>query len=239
MEGGYVSLGNLAPVPAFLVGAVDDLVVHVCKVAHKADLKPCMAQLPHEHVKNKGGTRMSYMAKIIGRYAANIHVCLARMNGNKFFLFTAQGIVEQHVCPVPGLTGKIDHVDAALVPAAFKGSAQKCLHNGLSQFHADDARAEAKHIGVVVLARQARLKLSGAQGRADAGVAVGGNGNAYACTANENACSLLFFHSSAKLVRQHGVVAAFGRVGAVVHHVDALLGKKLDKVFFQRIASVV
>ena len=45
MEGVNISLGNLAPVAAFLVGAVDDFVVHVGEVAYKTHLKAHVAQV--------------------------------------------------------------------------------------------------------------------------------------------------------------------------------------------------
>ena len=90
-----------------------------------------------------------------------------------------------------------------------------------------------------MLARKAGLQLGGAQGRTDTRMAVCGNGNANARTADKYTRALFLFNCGAQLVSQHGIIAAVGGIGALVHHINALLGKKLHKVCFQRIARVV
>ena len=99
MEGVDIGLAHFAPVTFFLIGAADDLVVHVGKVADKGHIQSQGAQVAHQHVEDQGGTGMADVAVVIGGDAADIHVDFSGPDGDEFFLFAGKGIVELHDRP--------------------------------------------------------------------------------------------------------------------------------------------
>ena len=100
MKGVDIGLGHFLPVAAFLVGAVDDLVVHIRKIAHKGDFQAQMAQMADQCIEHQGGTGVADMAVVIGGDAADVHMHFARPDRNEFFFLTAQSIVNLHDDPL-------------------------------------------------------------------------------------------------------------------------------------------
>ena len=96
MEGGDIGLSDLGAGLAFLIGAVDDLVVHVGKVAHEGHIVADMAQIAGENVEDHGGTGMADMAEVVGSDAAGIHADLTRTDGFKVLLAAGHGIIKLH-----------------------------------------------------------------------------------------------------------------------------------------------
>ena len=81
---------------AFVVGALDDLVVHVGKVADEGDFIAFIAEQAHEDVERHRGTGMSDMRQRVGRDAAGVDAHQPLADGREGFLFSGHGIVELH-----------------------------------------------------------------------------------------------------------------------------------------------
>ena len=96
MEGADIGLGHFLPVPAFLIGAADDLVVHIREVADEGHVQALRAHVADQQVKDDGRAGMPDMAVVVGGDAADVHVHLAGTQGSEGFLFTGKGIVELH-----------------------------------------------------------------------------------------------------------------------------------------------
>ena len=123
--------------------------------------------------------------------------------------------------------------------APFKLTFQKSPHDGQSQFHARDARTQAKHVGVVVAAALAGVQFGGAERGPDAGVAVGGQGHADARAADQDAEAVLTLHSFAEFVGKDGIVATFPGMGSVVDNLVAESGQLLGQGSLQVKSGVV
>src|SRR5437899_12542473 len=78
-------------------------------------------------------------------------------------------------------------VKTAFVAAVFKWGLQKCIDNFSRQFAIDSLAAEAKDIGVIMLAGQGRGFFIGNKRGANAGNLVGHDAHADARAADENA----------------------------------------------------
>jgi len=88
--------GDLLRTDAHFIGALDDLVVHVCKIAHKGHVIALEAQVAHQHVKNHRAARMADVAEVVGSDAANIHGHGVAALGDEFLLGAAKGVVQAH-----------------------------------------------------------------------------------------------------------------------------------------------
>src|SRR5262249_46833797 len=77
--------------------------------------------------------------------------------------------------------------DAALVPAALERSREERARRFLGDIFADEPGAKREHVGIVVLARQARRDCVVRDGGADRRVAVRGHAHADAAAAHQHA----------------------------------------------------
>ena len=81
---------------AFVVGALDDFVVHVGKVADEGDFIAFIAEQAHEDVERHRGTGMPDVRQRVGRDAAGVDAHQPLADGREGFLFSGHGIVELH-----------------------------------------------------------------------------------------------------------------------------------------------
>ena len=117
MVGRDVGFRDLRAADALVVGALDDLVVHVREVADEGDFVTLVAQEAHHDVEGHGGTGVSDVGEGVGRDAAGVEADLPLADGREGFLFPGHGIVELHEDSFKaGSRGKA--VQQAL-PAAF------------------------------------------------------------------------------------------------------------------------
>ncbi len=81
---------------ALVVGALDDLVVHVGKIADEGDFIAFIAEQAHQDVERHRGTGMSDVRQGVGRDAAGVDAHQPLADGRERFLFSGHGIVELH-----------------------------------------------------------------------------------------------------------------------------------------------
>ena len=81
---------------AFLVGALDHLVVDVGEVLHEGDFIAPVLKVPPQHVKGDEGPGVADVEIIVHRGAAGVNAHLAGMQGHEFFLFSCCAVVNLH-----------------------------------------------------------------------------------------------------------------------------------------------
>ena len=95
-EGLRELVGHLGGGAALLVGAVDDLVVHIGQVLGEGDLVALIGEVAADHVEGQEGAAVADMDLVVDRGAAHIHADLARLDGHELFLAMVLGVVDQH-----------------------------------------------------------------------------------------------------------------------------------------------
>ena len=124
--------------------------------------------------------------------------------------------------------------------AALELGVQEGVHDILGQVFAHDAGAHGQHVGVVVPPGEGGGQGVAAQGAADAPDLVGGDGDADAGGADDDApLALAGGHGLGGGLAEGGVVAALGAVGAEVLTGDALGGQIGLDVLLQGIPAVI
>ncbi len=79
-----------------LVGAVDDLIVHVGEVLGKGDLVALVHEVAANHVKREERARVANVNLVIDGGATDIHANLARLDGFELLLPVRLGVVDLH-----------------------------------------------------------------------------------------------------------------------------------------------
>ena len=94
-----VALGNHVGVHAFLDGLLDDFVVHIGEVADIIHFIPPVFKIAAHRIEHDHGAGVADVDQVVYGGAAYIHFYLARGDGDKFFLFLCESIVNLHfVC---------------------------------------------------------------------------------------------------------------------------------------------
>ena len=125
-------------------------------------------------------------------------------------------LVDGRIHAAGGLCLKIQELDAPLMPAALEILGEKSLHYGVGELHAGQSRAKAEYVCIVVSAAQTGMQFRCSKGRSDAAVPVRRHGHAYARAADEYALRAVLLDGRAERMREDWVVAAVGRIRAVV-----------------------
>ena len=81
-----VTVANVKPLHAFLVGSVDNLIVDISEVLHMGYVIAFVFQEATDNVPSYEGTSVANVRMVVGSNAANVDVCLAFVNGYKIFL---------------------------------------------------------------------------------------------------------------------------------------------------------
>ena len=113
----------------------------------------------------------------------------------------------------------VHHVDTTLMTAAVEFLGEEHVHQADGLLSADHASAQRQDVGIVVMPGKLHRVFLGSVDAADAGNAVGRQGNAKARAAHQNApIRLAIGHSRAHGVTVHGIIAAFLGEGSVINH---------------------
>ena len=94
---GDVFFGDLLAGDALLVGALDDLVVHVGEVLHERHLVAAVLQIAAQHVEHDDRARVADVDVVIHRRAAGVHTHFARLDRHELFLLHGHGVVQFHI----------------------------------------------------------------------------------------------------------------------------------------------
>ena len=94
MHGRNHFVGQLADGNAALQGSFDDLVINVGDVADIGHAIPAGAQPFLHHIEGNHHARMSDVAQVINRHAANIHAHMVGFQRNKWLHVTRQRVVD-------------------------------------------------------------------------------------------------------------------------------------------------
>ena len=86
--------GNLGGTAAFLVGLLDDLVVHIGDVLHECHLIPTPYEITADGIERDEGTGIADMDVVVHRGAAHVHAHLALAQRDKGALFACHGVVD-------------------------------------------------------------------------------------------------------------------------------------------------
>lgn len=123
-----------------------------------------------------------------------------------------------------------DFVDALLVAATGVGGGQEGLHHFDGLGAGDDAAAKGQHVGVIVFAGEAGGEHVMGEASTDSGDFIGGDGNANAAAADDDAeIVLLRGHALADGFAKVGVVHGFFRGGAlIIDEVSGILQELAD-----------
>lgn len=149
-------------------------------------------------------------------------MCSGRAPYRYLVALGALGLVDD--LKAASLIDLIEEVDATLVTAALKLGVKPLVDDHLGELGAHDAGAKGKHIGVVVHARELGAEGLGAHDGAHALDLVGGQADADASAADQDAqVDVTVSNCLAHLVAGDGVVEALGGVGAKVHDLAAAL----------------
>ena len=95
-EGVGELLGHLGGAAALLVGAVDDLVIHVGEVLGKRDLVALVHEVTANHVKAEERAGVADVDLVVHRGAAHVHAQLARLDGLKLLLTVVLAVIDEH-----------------------------------------------------------------------------------------------------------------------------------------------
>ena len=82
--------------PPLLVGAVDDLIVHVGEVLRKRDLVATCNQPAANHVEADERARVANVDVVVDGGAAHVHADLALLDGLEVFLLVRAAVVDLH-----------------------------------------------------------------------------------------------------------------------------------------------
>ena len=130
--------------------------------------------------------------------------------------------------------------DAAAMTATLKVGFKESLHNLDSLLIADEATGEGKHIGIVVQACQACNFGNPAECRANALMLVESHVDALTATTDTyTGITFTALHGKGAGMREVGIVAAFGAMGAKVAHGDALALEILNHCKLGFVAGMV
>ena len=133
-----------------------------------------------------------------------------------------------------------NHVHTAFVLAAFKIGSDKCLHQLPCQTFAQNTRAQADNIGIVVETGELGRENIGTARRTDSLDLVRRHTHADPGTAAEDAqIRISFGQVSAGLFRINGVVAAFGGIGTHIGNGITFRGEESDQSLLEGVACMV
>ena len=90
---GDIAVGNRIPRDAFAVGSVDDLVVNVGEVLDVRDFITEVFQVALDDVPGDERTGVAHVGMVVRRDAADVHLDLARRNGDEGFFLTSQCVI--------------------------------------------------------------------------------------------------------------------------------------------------
>mmetsp|Transcript_10934 Transcript_10934/g.27085 ORF Transcript_10934/g.27085 Transcript_10934/m.27085 type:complete len:271 (+) Transcript_10934:871-1683(+) len=76
---------------------LNDLIVHICQVAHVVHVKATVQQPALDQVVGEEGPEVANMCKIVHCGSAGVHAHLAILDGNKGLLVSGQGVVENNL----------------------------------------------------------------------------------------------------------------------------------------------
>ena len=98
-----IGFGQLFGRDAPLVGAVDNLVIHVRKIADKGHLIAGESEITIDDIKGDKGPRMADMGAVVDRDPTHIHAGFARCKRNELFCLSRQGVVktQSHAIGLP------------------------------------------------------------------------------------------------------------------------------------------
>ena len=85
----------LLPVNACFIGAIDNLVVDIGEVAHKANFVAKVLEITIKSVKDDSGAGVPDMTIVIDGDSAYVHADLVCYKRNEFLFFPRQGVVDQ------------------------------------------------------------------------------------------------------------------------------------------------
>ena len=91
--GFYVPPADIAPLYAFLIGCINDLVIHIRKILYVCHVIAFMFQETMDHVPGHKGTCIADMRMVIGRHAADIDARFPGNHRDKFFFSAGHGII--------------------------------------------------------------------------------------------------------------------------------------------------
>ena len=94
VEGANEFFRQFPAADAALVGALDDLVVHIRVVAYVVHLVAEIAQVTIDDVEHDVGAGMADVAVVVDGDSADVHADLAGLQGLEFLLASAQGVVD-------------------------------------------------------------------------------------------------------------------------------------------------
>ena len=94
---GDVFFRDLLAGDTLLVGALDDLVVHVGEVLHERHLVAAVLQIAAQHVEHDDRARVADVDVVIHRRAAGVHAHFARLDRHELFLLHGHGVVQFHI----------------------------------------------------------------------------------------------------------------------------------------------
>ena len=83
-----VAFRNHRRIVSLLVGLLDDLVIHICKIGHIIDFIPPVLHITAHSVKHNHGSCISDMNQVVNRRSAHIHADLSLLNRHKLLFFS-------------------------------------------------------------------------------------------------------------------------------------------------------
>lgn len=149
-------------------------------------------------------------------------MCRARLLFSCYVALWALSLVDD--LKAASLVDLVEEVDATLVTASLKLGVEPLVDDHLGELGTHDAGTKGKHIGVVVHAGELGAEGLGAHDGAHALDLVGGQADADASAADQDAqVDVTVSNCLAHLVAGDGVVEALGGVGAKVYDIAAAL----------------
>ena len=88
--------GHLLRRAALLVGAVDDLVVHVGEVLGEGDLVALVGEVAADDVEGQKRAAVAHVDLVVDGGPAHVHADLARLDGLEFLLLVRLAVVDEH-----------------------------------------------------------------------------------------------------------------------------------------------
>src|SRR4051812_2601587 len=137
---------------------------------------------------------------------------------------TASAAAETFIKSCPSMAGHLRGAElahAGAVAAAFESGVEKNGEALAGDFGADQARAQAEHVGIVMLAGKPRRDRAGTDRRPDMRMTVGRHRNTDAGAANKHAALRpTVLQSSRGVGGEIGIIDGIGAVGAEVKLVE-------------------
>ena len=88
--------GHLLRRAALLVGAVDDLVVHVGEVLGEGDLVALVGEVAADDVEGQKRAAVAHVDLVVDGGTAHVHANLARLDGLELLLLVRLAVVDEH-----------------------------------------------------------------------------------------------------------------------------------------------